>query len=213
MATENRNITYLNKDFSQFKASLIDYARTYFPTSYNDFSPSSPGMMFLEMASYVGDVMSFYLDNQIQENFLQYVRQQNNIYALAYMMGYKPKVTSVSLVDIDIYQKVPTIGNQPDYNYSLLIAANLPVNSPLQSSTKFLIQDPIDFSFSSSYDPTEVTLYDNNYYLLKKTRKAISAEIKTTTFSFSSPQSFQTVDVNDSNVIGILDIISLVPSN
>ncbi len=118
MATENRNITYLNKDFSQFKASLIDYARTYFPTSYNDFSPSSPGMMFLEMASYVGDVMSFYLDNQIQENFLQYVRQQNNIYALAYMMGYKPKVTSVSLVDVDIYQKVPTIGNQPDYNYS-----------------------------------------------------------------------------------------------
>jgi hypothetical protein len=42
MATENRNITYLNKDFSQFRASLIDYARTYFPTSYNDFSTSSP---------------------------------------------------------------------------------------------------------------------------------------------------------------------------
>ena len=206
MATENRNITYLNKDFSQFKASLIDYARTYFPTSYNDFSTSSPGMMFLEMASYVGDVMSFYLDNQIQENFLQYVRQQNNIYALAYMMGYKPKITSVSLVDVDIYQKVPTISNQPDYTFSLLISANFPITSPLQSGAKFLIQDPIDFTFSSSYDPTEVTLYDSNYYLLKKSRKAISAEIKSTTFSFGSPQSFQTVDISDSNVIGILDI-------
>jgi hypothetical protein len=186
MATENRNITYLNKDFSQFRTSLIDYARTYFPTSYNDFSPSSPGMMFLEMASYVGDVMSFYLDNQIQENFIQYVRQQNNIYALAYMMGYKPKVTSVSSVDIDIYQKVPAVGNQPDYTYSVHISENFPVTSPLQSNTKFLIQDPIDFTFSSSYDPTEVTVYDNNYYLLKKTRKAISAEIKSTSFSLTT---------------------------
>jgi hypothetical protein len=206
MATENRNITYLNKDFSQFRSSLIDYAKTYFPTVYNDFSPSSPGMMFLEMAAYVGDVMSFYLDNQIQENFIQYVRQQNNIYALAYMLGYKPKVTSVSITDIDVYQKLPTIGDQPDYNYTLYIPENFSVNSPLQSGAKFLIQDPIDFSFSSSYDPTEITLYDTNYYLLKKTRKAISAEIKSTSFTFGVPQSFQTVDINDSNIIGILDI-------
>jgi len=206
MAIENRNITYLNKDFSQFRSSLIDYAKTYFPTVYNDFSPSSPGMMFLEMAAYVGDVMSFYLDNQIQENFIQYVRQQNNIYALAYMLGYKPKVTSVSITDIDVYQKLPTIGDQPDYNYTLYIPENFSVNSPLQSGAKFLIQDPIDFSFSSSYDPTEITLYDTNYYLLKKTRKAISAEIKSTSFTFGVPQSFQTVDINDSNIIGILDI-------
>ena len=206
MATENRNITYLNKDFNQFRLSLIDYAKTYFPTVYNDFSPSSPGMMFLEMAAYVGDVMSFYLDNQIQENFLQYVRQQDNIYALAYMLGYKPKATSVSITDIDIYQKVPTITNQPDYNYALYISENFPVSSPLQLGAKFLIQDPIDFSFSSSTDPTEITVYDSNYYLLKKTRKATSSEIKSTTFTFGVPQSFQTVDIVDSNIIGILDI-------
>lgn len=206
MAIESRNITYLNKDFNQFRTSLIDYAKTYFPTVYNDFSPSSPGMMFLEMASYVGDVMAFYLDNQTQENFLQYARQQNNIYALAYMMGYKPKVTSVSTVDIDIYQKVPSVANLPDYNYALYINENFSVSSPLQSAAKFLIQDPIDFAFSSSYDPTEVTVYDSNYYLLKKTRKSISAEIKSTTFTFETPQSFQTVDINDSNIIGILDI-------
>lgn len=203
---EIRNITYLNKDFNQFRNSLIDYAKTYFPTAYADFSPSSPGMMFMEMSAYVGDIMSFYLDNQIQENFIQYARQTDNLYALAYMLGYTPKVTSVSTVDIDVYQKVPSIGNLPDYSYAFYISENLSIQSPLQSAAKFLIQDTIDFTFSSSLDPTEATVYDSNYYLLKKTRKAISAEIKSTTFSFTTPTSFPTVEINNSNIIGILDI-------
>jgi hypothetical protein len=102
-----RNIQYINKDFTELRASLINYARTYFPTTYNDFSPSSPGMMFMEMAAYVGDVMSFYLDNQIQETYLQYARQTNNLYELAYMFGYKPNVTQVATVDVDFYQQIP----------------------------------------------------------------------------------------------------------
>jgi len=83
-----RDIKYLNRDFSNLKDQLVSYAKTYFPNTYNDFSPSSPGMMFMEMAAYVGDVLSFYLDNQIQETFLQYARQTNNIYDLAYVAAY-----------------------------------------------------------------------------------------------------------------------------
>jgi hypothetical protein len=206
MADQKVNINYLNKDFNQFKTSLVDYAKTYFPTVYNDFTPSSPGMMFMEMSAYVGDVLSFYLDNQIQETFLQYTRQQNNLYDLAYTMGYRPKVTSAATVDIDIYQQIPQNGTSPDYDYALIMNPNTVVKSTTNSPSYFLIQDPLDFSFSSSADPTEVTLYNNNYYLLKKTRKAISAQIKSTTFTFGSPQRFQTVEINDSNIIGILDI-------
>ena len=51
------NVSYLNKGFNDFKANLVDYAKTYFPTAYNDFSDANPGAMFIEMASYVGDVM------------------------------------------------------------------------------------------------------------------------------------------------------------
>ena len=104
----NKNIKYINKDFNEFRASLIDYAKTYFPTTYNDFSPASPGMMFMEMAAYVGDVLSFYLDNQVQENYLQFARQSNNLFELAYMFGYKPNVTGVANTTIDFYQKVPS---------------------------------------------------------------------------------------------------------
>ena len=209
MADEKKNISYLNKDFNQFRTSLIDYAKTYFPTVYNDFTPSSPGMMFMEMSAYIGDVLSFYLDNQIQENFLQYARQQNNLYSLAYMLGYSPKVTSVSTVDIEVFQQVPAIGSSPDYNYAI----NIKENTSIKSSTggvNFLIQDPIDFSFSSSSDPTVSTLYSvgsNTFYLLKKTRKAISATIKSQNFTFTTPERFSTITINDGNIIGILDII------
>jgi hypothetical protein len=208
MADQKVNINYLNKDFGQFKTSLMDYAKTYFPTVYNDFTPSSPGMMFMEMSAYIGDVLSFYLDNQIQETFLQYTRQQNNLYALAYTMGYRPKVTTAATVDIDVYQQVPDKAGQPDYDYSFFVQPNTIVLSNTSTPSYFLIQDSIDFSFSSSTDPTEVTLYSTSpdYYLLKKTRKAISAEIKTTTFTFGTPQKFQTVEISDSNIIGVLDI-------
>jgi hypothetical protein len=209
MADQKVNINYLNRDFNQFKTSLIDYAKTYFPTVYNDFTPSSPGMMFMEMSAYVGDVLSFYLDNQIQETFLQYTRQQGNIYSLAYMMGYQPKVTAVSTVDIDVYQRVPAKSNNPDYDYALFVKPNAALSTNTAPSINFLIQDSIDFTFSSSTDPTEVVLYSvsPDYYLLKKTRKAISAQIKSTSFAFTSPEKFSTVKINDSNIIGILDIV------
>ena len=207
-----KNIKYINKDFSEFRANLIDYAKTYFPTTYNDFSPASPGMMFIEMASYVGDVLSFYLDNQVQENYLQFARQSNNLFELAYMFGYKPTVTGVATTNIDFYQKVPSklSGSTyiPDFDYSLFVAENSTVSST--DGTTFLVNSPVDFTVSSSSDPTEVTIYEvsggnPSYFLLKKTRKAISATINTKTFSFGSPVKFSTVEVNSPNLVGILD--------
>ena len=220
MATNNntkKDIKYINKDFTELRASLINYAQTYFPTTYNDFSPTSPGVMFMEMAAYVGDVLSFYLDNQFQENFLQYARQTNNLFELAYMFGYKPNVTQVAVTEIDFYQQVPSklsVSSEyvPDYNYALVIPTNSTVSSTLTNiTTTFLVEDPVDFTVSSSQDPTEVTVYsvaggNPTYFLLKKTRKAISSTINTTTFGFSSPQKFATVDLRGNNIVGILDV-------
>ena len=209
-----KDIKYLNKDFTELRSSLVNYAKTYFPTTYNDFTPASPGMMFMEMAAYVGDVLSFYLDNQFQETYLQYARQTNNLYELAYMFGYKPNVTGVALVNIDFYQQVPSklsgASYVPDFNYALYIEPNAQIASSTNPSISFLVEDPIDFSVSSSSDPTEVTIYqissgNPNYFLLKKTRKAISATINSKTYTFNEPVQFATVELNDSNIIGILD--------
>jgi hypothetical protein len=212
MAT-NRDIKYFNRDFQGLKNLLINYTKTYFPDTYNDFSPSSPGTMFMDMTAYVGDVLSFYLDNQIQETFIQYARQTQNIYTLSYMLGYRPKVTKPSIVDIDIYQQVPSILSGsvyvPDFSYTLQINENTQIKTI--NNSFFLLQDNVNFSISSSLDPTEVTVYqisggNPQYFLLKKKRKAISAQIKTTTFSFGAPTSFSTVNLTDNNIIEILDI-------
>lgn len=209
---QSKDIKYINKNFTDFKTSLLEFAKTYFPNTNTDFSPSSPGTMFMDMSSYVGDVLSFYLDNQIQENFLQFARQQDNVYALAYMLGYKPKVTGVATAEISLYQLVPAAGGLPDYTYSLYVPENFEIASIGSTATTFLIQDPVDFSFSSSSDPTEVSIYQTtganiDFYLLTKKRKAISATINTTTFDFGSVQQYPTIEINASNIIGILDIV------
>jgi hypothetical protein len=94
---DNIAVQYLNKDFNTLKAQLINFAKIYYPNTYNDFSETSPGLMLIEMSSYVGDILSFYLDNQIQENFLQFAKQRKNLLALAYNFGYRPKVTKYSI--------------------------------------------------------------------------------------------------------------------
>jgi len=211
--TLKRDIRYLNRDFSNLRSSLINFSRTYFPSTYNDFTPSSTGMLFIEMAAYVGDILSFYQDNQFQETFIQYARQNENVFGLAYQLGYKPKVTSPAIVDVDVYQQLPAITSGsitfPDYTYALKVGENTIVNST--NGTSFILEDPIDFSISSSNDPTEVTVYQISgtqptFYLLKKTRKAISATINTTTVSFGTPQKFSTSTINGTNIIGILDV-------
>jgi hypothetical protein len=214
-----RDIKYVNKDFSDLRSTLVNYSKTYFPTTYTDFSEASPGMMFMEMSSYIGDVLSFYQDNQIQETYTQFARKFENLFDLAYVMGYKPQVTGVASVDLDIYQTVPSLQSgpsiyQPDYNYALLIGENIQVNSLSNANVNFLTEDPVDFTVSSSQDSTEVTVYtvdaSNNpeTYLLKKTRNAISSTINTITISAgSTPQEFFTTTISDSNIVGILDIV------
>jgi hypothetical protein len=211
------DVKYLNKNFDSFKADLIEYAKAYYPTVYTDFSQASPGSMFLEMAAYIGDVMSFYLDNQIQETFIQYAKQTNNLYTLAYMLGYRPKVISTALVDLDVYQQIPAktvAGSQvPDFTYALTIKEGLQTKSNANGSVIFYAPNKIDFTTSSSLDPTSVTVYtiDGNgnpqSYLLQKTTQAISGQVKTSAFTFGAAQRFSTVTINDSNIISIVSAV------
>tara|TARA_Y100000114_G_scaffold45777_1_gene41449 strand:+ start:27 stop:1868 length:1842 start_codon:yes stop_codon:yes gene_type:complete len=210
-----RNINYINKDFNTFRNQLINYSQTYFPSTYTDFTNTSVGMMFIEQAAYIGDVLSFYMDNQIQENFVQYARQTDNLYDLAYMYGYKPKATGLAEVDIDFYQQVPAklSGSTyvPDYDYALYIPENTRVSTTGGSVINFTITEPIDFSVSNSLDITGETVAalssgNPTYYLLKKTRKAYSGTITSVQLSVGAPQEFLTYDISDNNIAGILDI-------
>jgi hypothetical protein len=204
MTTDNR-VSYLNKTFSDFKNNLLNYAKTYFPNSYNDFSDANPGAIFIDLASYVGDVSSFYLDTQVQENFLLYAKEKESLYALSYMLGYRPQVSHAANVSVDIYQLIPSIASGsasvPNYTYGLIIPQNTTVTST-STGTKFLTTAKVDFTDVVN---NTVTFVNPNYFLLKRSVTAISAQINSTTLNFNSPQKFQTATITDNNILQILD--------
>tara|TARA_R110001592_G_scaffold196025_3_gene443736 strand:+ start:706 stop:2604 length:1899 start_codon:yes stop_codon:yes gene_type:complete len=210
---QDKDVKYLNKDYNSFKNQLMEFAEIYFPNNFNDFSEGNPGMMFLEMAAYVGDVLSFYTDTQLRENFLILAQEDENLYNLAYSMGYKPKVTSAASTMLDVYQLVPSIQNvgdstyYPDYTYALNINANSSFKTP--DDTKFYTVDSVRFNYSSSMDPTNTSVYqfdtsDNpEYFLLKKSVKAISAEKLTTKFTIGAAERFKTLNIFNKDIISI----------
>ena len=206
-------IKYTDKNFSNLRGQLVELAKNYFPDTYNDFSPTSPGMMFMEMSAYVGDILSFYQDSQLQETFLQYAQDPGNLYSMAYMMGYKPRLTTSAKVKIQLTQRVAATAASsnysPNFDQALVIGSNSSVTAGNQN---FILDRGVDFSFSSSYDDTLTTIYsiDSNgnptEYELIKSVNATAGEIVTKTFSVGAASKFLTLSIDDTEIIGILDI-------
>jgi len=210
---ENREIKYLNREFPDLREELIEYAKNYFPDTYNDFSPTSPGMMFIEMASYVGDILSFYQDTQLQETFLQYAKDPSNLYSLAYMMGYRPKVTSTSQVELEVSQRVGTTAQYtPNYEEAFIVNENSTVKASTGNGTSFILDTKVDFNFSSSFDPTDVSVFsvdsqgNPSEYKLTKKVKAFSGEVVSKSEDIGISEKFKTITLEDTDIIGILDI-------
>jgi phage-related baseplate assembly protein len=212
---QDKEIRYLNKDFTSFKQQLEEFAKVYFPNTFNDFSESSPGQIFIEMSSYVGDVLSFYLDTQLKEHFLSTAEESENIFESAYLLGYKPNISTPATATIDLYQLVPSSGSNydPDFRYAMTIkdSSNFSGNG-----VDFVLEDNVNFNSSSSFDPTEVRVYEydgsNNpkYYILKKQGKVKSGTLTTETFTIGAPQKFNSVSFTDPNFI---EIVSCVDSD
>ena len=220
MTQVKKDVRYLNKDFGQFRANLIEFAKNYFPDTYNDFNETSPGMMFIEMASYVGDVLSYYTDNQLKESFLNTAASKPNVLALAANVGYKTKNTIPATVMLDVFQLLPAkatlSGKEPDWSYALTLKENMIARDDA-SNAEFRTLSLVNFSTSSSFDPTEVSIYQINsidntpeYYLLKKSVKAIAGTIKSKTFTFGAAKRFDKILINDTDII---DVISITDSD
>jgi hypothetical protein len=218
-SNNGRDIKYLNKDFVQFRQNLIEYAKTYFPKTHSDFNESSPGMMFIEMASYVGDILSYYTDDSLKESLMLYAEDKANVIALAKYLGYQPKVSSPAVSEISVYQLVPSIYNsnsksgtnyEPDSRFYLRIKEGMIVQSS-KTSTKFRTSELLDFNDKTdreitvwAYDPDDTT--KPIQYLVKKYIKAISAELKEFTYTFGNNTSFSKINIADTNVVDIVDV-------
>ena len=216
---KGRDIKYLNKDFVDFRKNLIEFAKTYFPTTYNDFNESSPGMMFIEMASYIGDVLGYYIDDTFKESLITTAEDRENIFELARMMGYKPKVTSPATTKLSVFQLIPSrrvtnpissgdLAFEPDTDYYLRVKEGMEVDA---DGIQFRTTELLDFADAEG---REITVYErdsdtNNprFYLVKKQVDVISAEEKQIEITFGTTQEeYVRIDIPDENVIGIYDV-------
>jgi len=218
MAKIKKDIRYPNKDFDQFRSNLIEFTKQYFPNTYNDFNETSPGMMFMEMASYVGDVLSYYTDSQLKESILVSAADRSNVLNLAASLGYKTKNKIPATVDLDVFQLLPAKtdggGNKvPDWNYALTLKEGMIVRDDV-SQSEFRTTSLVNFRISGSFNPTEVTIYQVNsidntpeYYLLKKSVKAIAGTLVTEDFTFGNAKRFDKILLSPSDVIEVVSIV------
>jgi hypothetical protein len=215
---DNKKISYLGKDFSELKQNLIDYTKTYFPNTYSDFNEASPGMVFIEQAAAIGDILSFYQDVQLKESMLAYATERKNVVALAQSMGYKPKVTTPAVTTITVYQLVPSFFQtnsggsdySPDSRFYLRIKEGMEIASTTQPNVTFRTTDVVNFAETGS---NSVSVYDRDTfgnptrYLISKTVKAISAKEETVSISFQqSDTDYPSETLTNSNIIGITSV-------
>lgn len=214
--TNKKDIKYLNRNYNQLKNDLVSFTKNYFPENFNDFSESNPGMIFLELAAYIGDVLSFYTDTQIQETFIETAQEKTNLLALAYNLGYKPAISTPSSTNATFQIVIPSEGSGnylPDWDYALTIKQNSTFESSEALPTKFLLTEDVNFQVSNSLDPTEVSIYQYDslgkpeYYILTKKGKIISAETKVTNFSLGEAKKFLTLELSDNDIIGVESIV------
>ena len=216
-----KEVRYLNKDFTSFKNNLIEFTKIYFPNAYNDFNESSPGMMFIEMASYVGDVLSYYVDNQFKESLLAFAEEKRTVYNMAQSLGYKPKLSSAASVNIDVFQTVPATSagsgasytTKPDLNYAMNLKSGMELLS--DTGVSFVTTEDCNFKYSSSYDTMTITVYESSdnvpvTYLLKKGIRASSGTVTTEYFTFNNAEKYKRIALGNKN---LLEIISVTDSD
>ena len=210
-----RTLNYLGKDFDSFKKNLIDYTKTYFPNVYSDFNEASPGMVFIEQAAALGDVLAFYQDTQLKESMLAHATERKNVLALAQSMGYKPKVSSPAITTITLCQLVPAKGApnyEPDSTYYLKIKDGMEIESSTNSSITFITTDGVDFANETD---REIDVYERDangvplQYLISKKAKAISGREVETTISFGAYEEYPVTNLDDTNIIQITNVTSI----
>tara|TARA_B100000683_G_C12507724_1_gene559657 strand:- start:5304 stop:7226 length:1923 start_codon:yes stop_codon:yes gene_type:complete len=213
-----KEVKLIGRDFGSIRKNLVDFTKTYFPQTFNDFNESSPGMMMLELSSYVGDVLSYYTDVQLRESILEQAQEKKNIFAISQAYGYKPKLNVPATTTIAMFQLVPAIGGaadvRPDYRYALTIKEGAKITAESDSEIEFSTNQKVRFNYSSSFDPTEVSVYqvDDNTnlpvkYLLKKYVQATSGKEKTQEFTFGTPKIYDKIKISDED--GLIDIIKI----
>lgn len=138
-------VNYTSRDFNSIKRDLEEHARRYYPDSYKDFSENSFGSYILDTVSYVGDMLSFYLDYQVNESFLETAVEYENVRKHTRNSGYKFTGRPAAFGIATFYVMIPAnnSGLGPDTELIPILKTGTEVQS--NSGTTFVLIEDVDF--------------------------------------------------------------------
>ena len=197
------NVNYLSKDFNSIKGDLIDYLKRYYPNEYQDFNEASGGMAIIELLAYIGDSMSFYIDRQVNEGFINRAIEEKNIFSLAQNMGYKPKFARPAVVNVSI-SAVFNDASSADSTFILRKGSKVVTN--FEPAIQF--ETLADADFSSAKDRVTTKLTDSTTQYSITSISAIAGSTKTFSYTVGSPTPFLKLTLPDSNVTEIMSVTS-----
>jgi len=211
--TEELAIDYTARDFTSIRNELTSYVKRYYADSYKDFNEASFGSMMLDLVSYVGDMLSFYLDYQANESFLRTALEFDNIVKIAKQMGYNYNGVPTSHGEVSFFILVPanSVGSGPDTRYCPVLKRGSIVGAP--GGSVFTLAQDVNFASSTNI---VVGTVDNSTgipltYAIKQTGRVISGELDAYETTIGIYEKFLRVEVPGGRIIS--EIISVHDSN
>ena len=172
-----RETGFIQKTFVEHRDRLLEYARSYYRNQINDFSETSLGGMFLDFAALVGDSMTFYIDQQLNE--LDYEKSTNiqNINRHLRRAGIKSAPPSPAVANVTFSIVVQALNGVPDTSRLQVIKKGTVLNSI--NNITFVLAEDVDFT-DSKYEKQELNLSNNNVpldFILSKQGLCVSGEV------------------------------------
>tara|TARA_R110000824_G_scaffold153294_1_gene324913 strand:- start:22021 stop:23823 length:1803 start_codon:yes stop_codon:yes gene_type:complete len=202
-------IDYTSRDFASIRRDLENYAKRYYPNTYQDFNEASFGSLMLDTVSYVGDILSFYLDYQTNESFLDSAIEYTNVVRLARQMGFKLDSSPSAYGMLTFYIEVPaqTVSVGPNLAYAPVLSAGS-IFSSLGGGSYTLLED-VDFSRTTNQmvaGQVDGTTGSPSTYIIRSFGRAVSGRTSFQEVTVGSFQRFLRVNLDASNVAEIIKV-------
>lgn len=201
-------IKYTARDFNSIKSELVEYAKKYYPDTFKDFNQASFGSLMLDTVSYIGDVLSFYLDYSANESHLKTSVEYNNVLKHGYKLGYKHNPFASSSGVLTIYCLVPSNESSlgPDMSYAPVIKKGSTFNSEAGVFTLTENVNMASENFSIRVAKTDPDTGNPTFYAIKGYGTVISGIVKTESISVGSFKRFLRVELANTNISEVISI-------
>jgi|TARA_Y100000310_G_scaffold249321_1_gene255368 hypothetical protein len=210
MPKKLQSIDYTSRDFDSIRKDLENYAKRYYPNTYKDFSEASFGSLMLDTVSYVGDILSFYVDYQANESFLDSAIQYSNVVRHARQFGFRLPSSPSSYGLLTFYIKVPaaSVGGGPDLRYAGVLKAGSLFGSGGGGS--YTLLEDVDFATPTNQmvaGEANATNGNTTSYIIRALGRAVSGHAAVEEREIGNFQRFLKVSLSNTNVADILSVV------